>query len=218
MTVEVEVSFLLAFAAVLAGVLVVLPAQAQTQRKDMVLKGDAACTRCHDETEEYPVLAIGKTKHGTIADGRTPTCTSCHGESDTHANKPADAVERPKPERMFGKRSSTPVALRNDTCLNCHQSDEREAEVPIFRVDEEVERVAVERIREHRRQRDERSWAQAMKRFDEAVRAFATREVDALGDDVLMLAAIDAARADATTGEMMGAMKRHLGWAAPHEY
>ena len=75
--------------------------------------------------QEYPVLAIGKTKHGTVADGRTPTCTSCHGESPTHANKPADAVARPKPDRMFGRNSPTPVAERDGTCLTCHQGGKR---------------------------------------------------------------------------------------------
>jgi hypothetical protein len=67
----------------------------QAPRKDLVLKGDAKCTRCHDETEEYPVLAIGKTKHGTLADVRTPTCTSCHGESEIHVNKPVPVAPRP---------------------------------------------------------------------------------------------------------------------------
>jgi DmsE family decaheme c-type cytochrome len=94
-------------------------------RKDMVLKGDAKCTRCHDETEEVPVLAIGKTKHGTLADGRTPTCTSCHGESKTHYDKPADAKERPKPERSFGRKSTTPADAQNQACLTCHQGGKR---------------------------------------------------------------------------------------------
>ncbi|MGE3162550.1 MAG: DmsE family decaheme c-type cytochrome [Burkholderiales bacterium] len=114
-----------AVATFLLGLVVSLPGLAQSERKDMVLKGDASCTRCHDETEEYPVLAIGKTKHGTVADGRTPTCTSCHGESPTHANKPADAVARPKPDRMFGRNSPTPVAERDGTCLTCHQGGKR---------------------------------------------------------------------------------------------
>jgi DmsE family decaheme c-type cytochrome len=114
-----------AYAAVLIGLLVAVPAQAQAPRADKVLKGDAVCTRCHDETEEYPVLAIGKTKHGTVADGRTPTCTSCHGESPTHVNKPADAKERPKPDRSFGKASTTPIEARNQTCLTCHQGGKR---------------------------------------------------------------------------------------------
>jgi DmsE family decaheme c-type cytochrome len=117
----------LAFAALLAGLTLPLaaPAQDKPARKDMVLKGDAVCTRCHDETEEYPVLSIGKTKHGTVADGRTPTCTSCHGESPTHVNKPADAKERPLPDRMFGKKSPTPVESRNEACLTCHQGGKR---------------------------------------------------------------------------------------------
>lgn len=93
--------------------------------KDLVLKGDAKCTRCHEESDSPKVLAIGKTKHGTTADGRTPTCTSCHGESETHIDKPEGAAERPKPERMFGKNSSTPVDARNQACLTCHQGGKR---------------------------------------------------------------------------------------------
>ena len=94
-------------------------------RQDMVLTGDAKCTRCHDETEEVPVLAIGKTKHGTLADKRTPTCASCHGDSETHANKPADAIERPAPDRAFSKRSTTPMEVRSGACLACHQGGKR---------------------------------------------------------------------------------------------
>lgn len=109
----------------LASLLVAGSAFGQTARQDKVLKGDAQCTRCHDETEEYPVLAIGKTKHGTLADGRTPTCTSCHGESNLHVNRPPDAKERPKPDRLFGKSSKTPIAERNQACLTCHQGGNR---------------------------------------------------------------------------------------------
>lgn len=109
----------------LASLLAAGNAFGQAPRQDKVLKGDAQCTRCHDETEEYPVLAIGKTKHGTLADGRTPTCTSCHGESNLHVNRPPDAKERPKPDRSFGKTSKTPVAERNQACLTCHQGGKR---------------------------------------------------------------------------------------------
>jgi DmsE family decaheme c-type cytochrome len=100
-------------------------AGAAEPRKDLVLKGDAKCTRCHDQSEEYPVLAIGATRHGTQADGRTPTCTSCHGESDTHAFKPEGVKERPKPERTYGRSSTTPIASRNQACLTCHQGGKR---------------------------------------------------------------------------------------------
>ena len=121
------------FGTALGGVVVALGlalgAQAQEAKKeppkDLVLKGDAKCTRCHDAEDDYPVLAIAKTRHGVNADQRTPTCTSCHGESDRHVNRPADAKERPKPDRMFGKHAKTPMAERTAACLNCHQSGQR---------------------------------------------------------------------------------------------
>jgi DmsE family decaheme c-type cytochrome len=124
-----------------------MAAQAAEKKEyqDLVQKDDKVCTRCHDETEAYPVLEIGKTKHGTRADGRTPTCITCHGESKTHADKPEDAKERPKPDRSFtgqllsvpsedrvdryfglsGKRTATPVEERNGVCLGCHQGGKR---------------------------------------------------------------------------------------------
>jgi DmsE family decaheme c-type cytochrome len=94
---------------------------AKAERKDLILRGDAKCTRCHDESEEYPVVAIAKTPHGVTADRRTPTCTSCHGESDSHINKPADAKVRPKPDRTFGTHSDTPAEAQSGACLTCHQ-------------------------------------------------------------------------------------------------
>ena len=99
------------------------PAPQAEARKDLVLRGDARCTRCHDAEDNPQILEIGKTRHGTSADGRTPTCTSCHGESDTHVNKPASATERPKPDRTFTRNSTTPVAERNEACLSCHRRD-----------------------------------------------------------------------------------------------
>ena len=103
---------------------VAAPAEAQ-EKKDLVLRGDAQCTRCHNEGDEFPVLAIGKTKHGTTADARTPTCTSCHGASDLHVNRPPDAKERPRPDRSFGKASKTPMEERSAACLACHQGGKR---------------------------------------------------------------------------------------------
>src|SRR5215831_6623782 len=75
----------------------------EPEKKDLVLRGDAQCTRCHDESESYPVLSIAKTKHGTMADGSTPTCTSCHGESKRHIENAKNPGEtgRPKPDRTF---------------------------------------------------------------------------------------------------------------------
>ena len=92
--------------------------------KDLVLKEDAKCTRCHNEGEEYPVLMIGRTKHGTVADTRTPTCTSCHGDSESHLVK-LEGEKRPKTDRAFGKNSTTPIVARNQACLTCHQGGKR---------------------------------------------------------------------------------------------
>lgn len=85
---------------------------------DVVLRGDAVCTACHNEYWPYPVFKIGRTKHGTIADHRTPTCTSCHGESIAHRE---EGTEETKPDRYFSKDSITPVSERNAACLTCHQ-------------------------------------------------------------------------------------------------
>ncbi len=98
-------------------------AAGQAQTKDLVLKGDAKCTKCHDENDNAPVLAIAKTKHGVQADGRTPTCTSCHGDSPTHVNKPDGVKDRPAPDRTFSKNSKTAVQDRNQACLSCHEKD-----------------------------------------------------------------------------------------------
>lgn len=93
----------------------------EAKRKDLVQQGDAVCTRCHDESEAFPVLAIGKTKHGTIADARSGSCVSCHGASPTHVDKPSGVKVRPQPDVVFGKKSKTPVVEQNATCLTCHK-------------------------------------------------------------------------------------------------
>ena len=38
-------------------------AGAADEKKDLVLRGDAKCTRCHDAGDDFPVLAIGQTRH-----------------------------------------------------------------------------------------------------------------------------------------------------------
>ena len=107
--------------------------------KDVVLRGDAACTKCHDEDQAYPVLRIGKTRHGVTADKRTPTCTSCHGESEGHTQR--SDKDRPRPDITYNdmksavpgaervkndvRYSASPAAERNSACLGCHQGGER---------------------------------------------------------------------------------------------
>lgn len=94
---------------------------AKEAKKDIVLQGDAKCTRCHDENESYPVLSIGKTRHGVMGDGRLPSCAGCHGESETHINKPEGVKERPKPEFPFGKKTAGDIRGHNQVCTDCHK-------------------------------------------------------------------------------------------------
>lgn len=113
------------------------PAMAELKKdpgaKDLILKGDAKCTGCHDEADEPQpsmlelkpsVLSIGKTKHGTRADGRTPTCTDCHGASDAHNNHTGKG-KPPKPDRVFSKHGTSSASIRNEACTSCHQSGKR---------------------------------------------------------------------------------------------
>ncbi len=117
------------------------PPARELSSRDVVLIGDAACTKCHDEDNAYPVLRIGKTRHGVIADARTPTCTSCHGESEEHSRKIRPSEERASPDITYNdmntavpraERSNnedqfpaSPVAERNNACLSCHKGGER---------------------------------------------------------------------------------------------
>ncbi len=103
--------------------------------------------------------------------------------------------------------------------LNCYQDDEGEvAEPNIFKVDPNVEALAVERIEELRTSRDAARFDKAMCAFREVAEDFAKKECKDLGSCELMETAIEAARAEASTGEMMGVLKDALGWRAPHEY
>ena len=91
-------------------------------------------------------------------------------------------------------------------------------EPDLFTVDEEVERIAIERIQALRRERDSGRHAAALAEFRTAVGAFADQDMATVGDGRLMETAVEAAAADATTGEMMAAMQEILGWDAPYNF
>jgi DmsE family decaheme c-type cytochrome len=80
---------------------------------------DAICTRCHDESETVPILAIYQTKHGVKADPRTPGCQSCHGASENHLKS-----KKSPPDVTFGEDKSEAKA-QDGACLKCHKSDKR---------------------------------------------------------------------------------------------
>ena len=89
--------------------------------QDLVLRGDAKCTACHNQDTTASVLTIGQTKHGVRADGRTPTCTSCHGSSDRHVAESGGV----KPDIIFAKVGKTGSEEQAGACLACHQNDDK---------------------------------------------------------------------------------------------
>ena len=99
--------------------------------------------------------------------------------------------------------------------MNCYTTDDQ-PQPNIFKVDEAVGRIAVERIQELRATRDAARHEVAMQGLALAASELAEMDIAELGNSALIPAAIEAARADATTGEMMGVMKDALGWGAPH--
>ena len=85
--------------------------------------GIATCIDCHDETEEYPVLSILKTRHAVSADLRTPLasaqgCQTCHGAGAAHVEDADEPLGR-----QF--RADAPAAQKNEACLQCHQGGAR---------------------------------------------------------------------------------------------
>lgn len=89
---------------------------------------DAVCTKCHDESETRPILAIYQTKHGAIGDARTPGCRDCHGASEKHLGGNLEGTGRPRPDRIFGSKSTTAgyepsdPQEQSEICLSCHKS------------------------------------------------------------------------------------------------
>lgn len=84
------------------------------------------CTKCHDETEKAPVLAILKTKHAMMADKRTPfadqACMTCHGPSEKHLAKPPEGQKRALPDITFKEGRPVSSTEKNAVCLTCHES------------------------------------------------------------------------------------------------
>ncbi len=87
------------------------------------LDKDSVCTRCHDENDKTPVLAIYQTPHGNKADSRTPSCQGCHGESEKHLSSKGNS-----PDIIFGIKkgaySPSEAKDQNTACLTCHEKDQ----------------------------------------------------------------------------------------------
>jgi len=90
-------------------------------------KGADTCIKCHDEDNAVPVFPIFKTKHGRQADPNTPLatlqCETCHGPGTAHVDKAKNKdVKLSGSIINFGPRSTTPAAIQNQQCLDCHEN------------------------------------------------------------------------------------------------
>jgi len=92
--------------------------------------------------------------------------------------------------------------------LNKFASNEK-PDIPTFSIDPRVEETAVRRVQEFRARRNNTKTLLALKKLKQVAGEVNTRWPD--GGD-LMPALIEAARADATLGEMMGILKEVFGW------
>ncbi len=105
---------------------------------------------------------------------------------------------------------------RSIVALNKYVTDEPPP-ANLFKIDPAAEQTAIDRIQALRAGRDQDAWQTTMDTFAAVAGDFAKKDYADL-DGSLIEAAIAAAAADATTGEMMGVLKDALGWRAPHEY
>ena len=103
------------------------PAAAPVSLAQECLKKDQICTRCHDESETKPILSIYQSKHGVRGDLRTPTCQSCHGESEKHLHGDPNVHGRAPPDVVFNKGTYavTDAKARAGQCLTCHKGTNR---------------------------------------------------------------------------------------------
>jgi DmsE family decaheme c-type cytochrome len=96
-------------------------------------RGTATCMKCHDTAINGPDRAykaatpILQTPHGVKGDPHSPfaqhECESCHGPSQAHVEStPPDGTKKTLPPVVFSGPHASPVAVRNQVCLTCHQS------------------------------------------------------------------------------------------------
>ncbi len=85
--------------------------------------GSASCIECHRQSvQRFAGTSMGKLMidNGPLEFGKHG-CESCHGPSKKHADSGGEEA----PPVAFSRKTKTPVAVRNATCLNCHEKTAR---------------------------------------------------------------------------------------------
>ncbi len=95
------------------------PAQAAVDSQ-----ASAICMECHQDDDWQK---MSRTAHAVTADNRTPTCVTCHGASDAHANHKRGQGKQPKPDRLFHAKTTLPATEASAVCQTCHDKDPKRA-------------------------------------------------------------------------------------------
>ncbi|MDY7037671.1 MAG: acyl-CoA mutase large subunit family protein, partial [Thermodesulfobacteriota bacterium] len=92
--------------------------------------------------------------------------------------------------------------------INKYVADE-EQDVPVFKIDPEIERTAIERVKQFRSTRDDSRVHASLKKLRESAEKMKSKwpQEGYLMDDI-----IEAVKADATLGEMCEVLKQVFGW------
>jgi DmsE family decaheme c-type cytochrome len=77
------------------------------------------CLKCHESQAE----SMNRTPHAVSADPRVPSCVSCHGPSQTHAQK----MGQVPPDRRFKGEAALPPHEASQVCLSCHEKGVKQA-------------------------------------------------------------------------------------------
>jgi DmsE family decaheme c-type cytochrome len=83
---------------------------------------DAVCTKCHDENDNKPILSLYQSKHGVVADSRTPACQDCHGLSDAHVKNTGGGATRSLPDVVFAGKNKSEPDKQSGACMACHKT------------------------------------------------------------------------------------------------
>ena len=70
------------------------------------------CLACHEDQAN----SMRRSVHSVAADARTPTCVSCHGPADKHAEDPSET----KPPNLFRGEKALGAEETSAVCLTCH--------------------------------------------------------------------------------------------------
>jgi DmsE family decaheme c-type cytochrome len=72
------------------------------------------CLECHEDA----AASMKRSVHSVAADGRTPTCVSCHGPSEKHVEDQDN-----KPDKLYKGPHALSAPAASGACLTCHEKN-----------------------------------------------------------------------------------------------